>query len=124
MSALDPACLREAREFDREGVAIGKEFAAIDREGAEGMFLQNRINVELPLLGDYDKAASNDFQRRVICHEELAKKFQAEFQRYQQKQKAYDAAVTALDRDRALCFAAGDLAVKAARHQVNSRAFP
>ena len=41
------------------------------------MFLQNQINAEMPMLGGYDEAGLNDFQRRMIRHEELAKKFQA-----------------------------------------------
>ena len=41
----------------------------------------------------YDEPALNEFQRRVIRHEELAQKFQMEFPLYQNKQKAYDAAV-------------------------------
>jgi hypothetical protein len=110
MSALAlEACLRQARELDRTGEAIDYEIAAIDREAAEGIFLQNRINAELPVLGDYDEAGLNDFQRRVIRHEELAKKFEVEFPRYQQKQKAYDTAVAAFDRDCGQGFTAGNL---------------
>ena len=55
--------------------------------------LQKQLNAELPILGSYDEPALNEFQHRVIRHEELAKKFQAEFPLYQKKQKAYDAAV-------------------------------
>jgi hypothetical protein len=104
------ACLRQARALDRTGEAIDYEIAAIDREAAEGMLLQNQINAELPLLGGYDEAGLNDFQRRLIRHDVLAKKFQAEFPRYQQEQKAYDAAVAEFDRDCRQGFTAGDLA--------------
>jgi hypothetical protein len=100
------ACLRQARELDRTGTAIDNEIAAIDRLAAEGIFLQNQINAELPMLGGYDEPGLNDFQRRMIRHEELAKKFQADFPLYQQKQKAYDAAVEEFDRDCAQDFAA------------------
>jgi len=94
MSALRlEACLRRARELDSTGIAIDYEIEAIDREVAEGVFLQNQLNAELPTLGDYDENALKDFQRRVVRHEELAKKFKAEFPLYQKKQKAYDAAV-------------------------------
>jgi hypothetical protein len=109
------ACLRQARELDRTGTAIDNEIAAIDRLAAEGIFLQNQINAELPMLGGYDEPGLNEFQRRMIRHEELAKKFQADFPLYQQKQKAYDAAVEEFDRDCAQDFAAGDLAAAKAK---------
>ena len=109
------ACLRQARALDRTGEAIDYEIAAIDREAAEGMFLQNQINAELPMLGGYDEAGLNDFQRRMIRPAELAKKFQAEFPRYQQEQKAYDAAVADFDRDCAQGYSAGDLAAAKAK---------
>jgi hypothetical protein len=108
------ACLRKARELDATGTAIDAEIAAIDRLAAEGMFLQNQIDAEMPMLGGYDEPRLKDFQARMIRHEQLAKQFQAEFPLYQQKQKAYDAAVAEFDRDCAQGFAAGDLeAVKA-----------
>ena len=103
------ACLRQARELDRTGTAIDTEIAAIDRLAAEGMFLQNQIDAELPMLGGYDEPGLNNFQHRMIRHEELAKQFQAEFPLYQQKQKTYDAAVAEFDRDCAQGFAASDL---------------
>ena len=108
------ACLRKARELDTTGTAIDYEIAAIDRETAEAMFLENRINAEIPMLGGYDEPGLNAFQKRVIHHEELAMKFKAEFPLYQHKQKAYDAAVVEFDHDCAQGFHAGDLgAVKA-----------
>jgi len=108
------ACLRQARELDRTGTAIDTEIAGIERLAAEGMFLQNQINVELPMLGGYDEPGLNEFQHRMIRHEELAKEFQTEFPLYRQKQKAYDAAVAEFDCDCAQGFTAGDLgAVKA-----------
>jgi hypothetical protein len=86
MSALAlEACMRRAQELDRTGTAIDYEIARIDREAAEGVLLQNQINAELPMLGDYDEPALNAFQRRVIRHDELAKKFQAEFPLYPAK---------------------------------------
>jgi len=103
------ACLRNARELDATGTAIDTEIAAIDRLAAEGMFLQNQIDAELPMLGGYDEPRLKDLQARMIRHEQLAKQFQAEFPLYQQKQKAYDAAVAEFDRDCAQGFAAGDL---------------
>jgi hypothetical protein len=110
MSALAlEACLRRARELDTTGTAIDYEIAAIDRETAEAMFLQNQINAELPILGGYDEPGLNEFQHRLMRHEDLAKKFQAEFPLYQQKQKAYDAAVAEFDRDCGQGFTAGDL---------------
>jgi hypothetical protein len=109
------ACLRQARELDRTGTAIDNEIAAIDRLAAEGIFLQNQINAELPMLGGYDEPGLNDFQRRMIRHEELAKKFQDDFPLYQQKQKAYDAAVEEYDRDCAQNFTAGDLTAAKAK---------
>jgi len=108
------ACLRKAGELDKTGTAIDFEIAAIDRETAEAMFLENRINAEIPMLGDYDEPGLNAFQQRVIRHEELAKKFKAEFPVYQQQKKDYDAAVAEFDRDCARGFTASDLgAVKA-----------
>lgn len=108
------ACLLKARELDRTGTAIDYEIAEIDRKTAEAMFLQNQINAEIPMLGGYDEPGLNAFQKRVIRHEELTKQFKAEFPLYQQRQKAYDAAVAEFDRDCAQGFHAGDLgAVKA-----------
>jgi hypothetical protein len=109
------ACLRLARELDRTGTAIDTEIAAIDRLAAEGIFLQNQINAELPMLGGYDEPGLNDFQHRLIRHEQLAKQFQAEFPLYQQKQKAYDAAVAEFDRDCGQGFTAGDLGAAKAK---------
>jgi hypothetical protein len=103
------ACLRRARELDLTGTALDTEVAAIDRLAAEGMFLQNQINAELPILGGYDEPGLNEFQHRLMRHEDLAKKFQAEFPLYHQKQKAYDAAVAEFDRDCGQGFTAGDL---------------
>jgi hypothetical protein len=116
MSALAlEACLRRAAELDRIGPAIDTEIAAIDRMAAEGIFLQRRIAAEMPMLGGYDEAGLNDFQRRLIRHDEIAKKFKSEFPVYQQKQKAYDAAVADFDRDCAQGFAPGDFAAVKAR---------
>ena len=103
------ACLRQARELDRTGTAIDNEIAGIDRLAAEGIFLQNQINAEMPMLGGYDEPGLNDFQRRMIRHEELARKFEREFPLYRQRQKEYDAAVADFDRDCSSRFAAGDL---------------
>ncbi|HEX5210650.1 MAG TPA: hypothetical protein VFW22_02805 [Pseudolabrys sp.] len=115
MSALAlEACLRNAGELDKTGTAIDDEIAAIERETAEAMFLEVQINAELPMLGGYDEPGLNGFQKRVIRHEELAKKFKAEFPLYQQRQNAYDAAVAEFDRDCARDFTASDRdAVKA-----------
>jgi hypothetical protein len=110
MSALAlEACLRKARELDTTGTAIDYEIAAIDREVAEGIFLQNQINAEFQMLGGYDEKGLADFQHRMIRHEELAKKFKTEFPVYQQNQKAYDAAVAEYGRDCSASFSAGDL---------------
>jgi hypothetical protein len=108
-------CLRLARELDRTGTAIDTEIAAIDRLAAEGMFMQNQINAELPMLGGYDEPGLNDFQHRLIRHEQLAKQFQAEFPLYQKKQKTYDAAVAEFDRDCGQGFTAGDLGAAKAK---------
>jgi hypothetical protein len=110
MSALAlEACLRRAQELDRDGTAIDYEIAAIDREAAEALFLQKQINTELPMLGSFDEPALNAFQRRVIRHEELTKKFHAEFPRYEERQKAYNAAVADYERYCAGRFTSGDL---------------
>ncbi len=92
--------------------------SAIEREVAEGTFLQNQVNTELPLLGGYDEAGLNDFQRRLNRHDELARNFQAEFPRYQQVKKTYDAAVAALDRDCARGFTSDDLAAAKAKLEI------
>lgn len=115
MSALAlEACLRKAEELDRTGTAIDNEIAAIDRETAEAMFLQKQIGVELTMLGGYDEAGLKSFQQRMLRHEELARKFQAEFPLYRERQKSYDAAVAEFDGECAQGFTAGDLeAVKA-----------
>jgi hypothetical protein len=110
MSALAlEACLRRAQELDREGIAIDYEIAAIDREAAEALMLQKQINAELPVLGNFDEPALNAFQRRVIRHEELTKKFHVEFPHYEQRQKAYDTAVAEFERYCAGRFTRGDL---------------
>jgi len=103
------ACLRRARELDNTGTAIDYEIAEIDREAAEGVFLQNQLNAELPVLGDYDEKALEDFQRRVVRHEELAKKFKREFPAYQKKQKTYEAAVAEFEQNCAGRFNSSDL---------------
>jgi len=91
MSALAlEACIHRAQELDRTGIAIDLEIAAIDREAAEVLLLQKQLNAELPLIGAYDEAALNEFQRRVVRREELNRKFQTEFPRYQAKQRAFD----------------------------------
>src|SRR5215831_18380227 len=85
MSALAlEACMRRARELDTTGVAIDYQIAAIDRDVAEGIFLQNQLNAELSTLNDYSEKDMEDLQRRVIRHEDLAQKFQSEFPDYQQ----------------------------------------
>jgi hypothetical protein len=110
MSALRlEACIRRARELDSTSIAIDYEIAAIDREVAEGIFLQNQLNAELPALGDYDEKALEDFQRRVVRHAELAKKFKAEFPLYQKKQRAYEASVAEFEQDCSGRFNRGDL---------------
>ena len=103
------ACLHRAIELDKTGTAIDYEIAAIDREVAEGIFLQNQLNAELPALQDYDGKALEDFQRRVVRHDALAKKFQAEFPRYQEKQGAYEAAVTEFEGNCSGRFTRSDL---------------
>jgi hypothetical protein len=103
------ACMRTARELDNTGVALDRQISEIERVTTEGMFLQNQINAELPMLGGYDEPGLNGFQRRMIRHEELAKTFQAEFPLYQQKQKTYDAALAEFDRDCGQGFTAVDL---------------
>ena len=110
MSALAlEACVRRAQDLDRAGVAIDLEIAAIDREAAETLLLQKQLNAELPMIGGYDEPALNEFQRRVIRHEELAKKFQMEFPLYQDKQRAYDAAVDEFEHICATRFRRDDL---------------
>jgi hypothetical protein len=110
MSALAlEACLRRAQELDRDGTAIDYEIAAIDREAAEALLLQKQINAELPVLGDFDEPALTAFQRRVIRHEELTKKFHTEFPHYEQRQKAYDVAVAEFERYCAARFSRDDL---------------
>jgi hypothetical protein len=108
-------CLRRARELDGTGSALDTEVVAIDRLAAEGMFLQNQINAEMSMLGGYDEPALNEFQHRLIHHDELAKKFQTEFPLYQQKQKAYDAAVAEFDRNCGQGFTAGELGAAKAK---------
>lgn len=81
--ALD-ACLRRADQLDVTGVTVDMEISDIDRMAAERMFLQRQIDAELPMVGDYDENALNAFQRRVIRHEELARKFKIDFPAYQQ----------------------------------------
>jgi hypothetical protein len=103
------ACVRRAQELDRTGTAIDYEIAAIDREAAEALLLQKQLNAELPTAGDYDEPALNEFQRRVIRHEELARKFQMEFPLYQNKQKAYDTAVDEFEHVCASRFRPSDL---------------
>lgn len=120
MSALAlEACARRAQKLDKIGVAIDYEIAAIDREVAEGVFLQNQLNAELPSLGDYDERALQDFQRRVIRHEALAEKFQSEFPLYQAKQRAYEAAVNEFEHNCAGRFGRDDL--ETVKHRLDLR---
>lgn len=103
------ACMRRAQELDRIGTAIDYEIATIDREAAEALLLQKFINAELPRIGAYDEPALNEFQRRVVRHEELAKKFQTDFPLYQNRKKGYDAAVDEFEHICAGRFRHGDL---------------
>ena len=108
------ACLRRAQELDRTGFAIDIDVVAIDRLAAEGTLLQSQIDAELPMLGGYDEKGLNDFQRRVIRHEEVARQFKIDFPAYQKSQKDYDAAVAEFDHDCANGFTGDDRdAVKA-----------
>jgi hypothetical protein len=109
------ACLRRAGELDRTGVTVDTEVAAIDRLAAEGMFLQNQIDAELPALNGYDEKALNDFQRRVIRREELARKFKTDFPAYQKDQKDYNTALAEFDRDCSNAFTADDLSFAKAK---------
>ena len=110
MSALAlEACIHRARELDTIGVAIDYQIAAIDRDVAEGIFLQNQLNAELSTLNDYSEKDMENLQRRVIRHEDLARKFQSEFPDYQQKQRAYEAAVAEFERNCAGRFSGDDL---------------
>ncbi len=112
--ALD-ACLRRADQLDVTGVTVDMEISDIDRMAAERMFLQRQIDAELPMVGDYDENALNAFQRRVIRHEELARKFKIDFPAYQEHQQAYNDAVVDFERDCFGNFTAGDLAAAKAR---------
>ena len=67
------------------------------------------------MLGGYDEPGLNAFQKRLIRHEKLAKKFKAEFPMYQQKKKAYDAAVAEFDRNCGQGFTASDLGAAKAK---------
>ncbi|MFZ3250989.1 MAG: hypothetical protein WA214_19115 [Pseudolabrys sp.] len=110
MSALSlEACMRRAQDLDRTGVAIDYEIAAIDREAAEALLLQKYLSAELPMIGGYDEPALNEFQRRVIRHEELARKFQTEFPLYQNKKNAYDTSVDEFEHICASRFRRSDL---------------
>lgn len=73
------------------------------------MLLQRQLNTDLPFVGAYDEPALREFRRRVVRHEELAKKFQAEFPLYQQKQRAYDEAVEEFEHICARPFERDDL---------------
>ena len=108
------ACLRRADQLDVTGVTVDMEVSDIDRMAAEGMFLQRQIDAELPMVGDYDENALNAFQRQVIRHEEISKKFKIDFPAYQEHQQAYNDAVVEFERDCFGNFTASDLdAVKA-----------
>ena len=109
MAALPAALLSGAGETQAARPLLAELLARAPVD-AEGMFLQNQIDAELPMLSGYDEPGLNDFQHRLIRHEKLAKQFQAKFPLYQQKQKAYDAAVEEFERDCAQKFRAGDLA--------------
>jgi len=103
------ACLRRAAELDRTGVAVDTEVSDIDRLAAECMFLQNQIDAELPAVGDYDENGLNAFQRRVIRHEELSRKFKSDFLAYQEHQRAYNGAVAEFEHDCSNNFTTADL---------------
>jgi hypothetical protein len=109
------ACLRRAKELDLTGVTVDMEVSDIDRLAAEGMFLQRQIDAELSMVGDYDENGLNAFQRRVIRHEELARKFKADFPAYRGHQQAYNDAVVDFERDCSSPFTAGDLDAAKAR---------
>lgn len=104
------ACMRQAQELDRTGIALDDRVAEIDRLTAEGIFLERQLEAEMPMLGGYDEAGLKDYQVRAIRHEAIAKKFQREFPLYKQEQKDYDAAVTEFEHDCSLGYGAADLA--------------
>lgn len=102
-------CLRRAGDLDRTGVALDTQVVGIDRLAAEGMMLQNQIDAELPIVGNYDEKGLNDFQRRAIRREELARQFKSDFPVYQNSQKDYAAAMAEFDCDCSGQFTADDL---------------
>ena len=103
------ACLDRARTLDIAGVEVDIEVTDVDRLAAEGMFLQNRINAEIPTVGDYDEKQLKAFQSRLSRHEELAHKFQTDFSVYQKHQQDYNDAFAAFERDCSKSFSASDL---------------
>jgi len=109
------ACLRQAQQLDRTGIALDYQVAEIDRLAAEGVFLERQLEAEMSALGGYDEAELKDYQARVVRHEAIAEKFQSEFPVYKQRQKDYDAAVAEFMRDCATPFDAADLAAVKAR---------
>jgi hypothetical protein len=116
MSALAlEACMTRAHTLDGEGAAVDAAVGAIDRLAAEDRFLKNQIRAEIAVVEGYDEAGLKAFQQRVIRQSEVTKKFEAELPLYQQKQKAYDAALVEFDRDCAQPFSARDLAAVKAK---------
>ena len=116
MSALAlEACLTRAIALDHTGLAVDGKVVAVDRLAAEGMFLQNQLDAEMPALNGYDEEALKDFQRRVIRHEDVAQKFRNDFAAYQKEQRSYDDAIAEFERDCSQRFSAADLATVKAK---------
>jgi hypothetical protein len=103
------ACLRAARTLDTSGQALDVEISAIEQITAESMFLQFVINSQFATLNGADKAAVAEFEQRTRRHDELARKFKADYPTYQQHKSDYDGKVAAFERDCAGDFDRRDL---------------
>lgn len=112
------ACLREARDLDRAGVALDSEISAIEQLTAEAMFLQHIINMQIATLNGADEAAVAEFDRRTRRHEELSEKFKDDYPAYQKHQAEHDSRIAAFEQTCTGNFTAADLETAKAKLQV------
>jgi hypothetical protein len=105
------ACMRQARELDKIGLALDGEISEIERITAEAMFLQFAINAQFPRLEGDDKEAVAEFDQRTRRHAELSGKFQTDYPVYRKRKANYDEAVSGFEQNCAGSFRGQDLDV-------------
>ena len=103
------ACMRTARDLDKTGVALDEQISEVERVTAEAMFLQYQLNMKFPRLDGGDENAMADFSAQSARHDALSRQFKEKYEAYQARDKSYQTAVAAFERDCAGNFTRADL---------------